>query len=272
MVKLFGRVLEIVSGNVKITNENLDIEFEVPFDDDLTPNLSEVRVFNLSQNTINNLKVGQQLTLNGGYKGDKGVLLKGRITNVKTPKIGTDRLTVIKVLDSVPYNAKKKLTKTWKNGIKANALLNDLAKAAGLKIAVIKLSKNVTYEKGYSIDGNVIEEIQNIAKDCGVSAYISRGNIYIRSLKEGDNHNFILNKTTGLVGSPEYFEEEMDGMDGKVSVRGYKIKSLLQHRMNTASIINLEAVGIKAKLRVRKGKHHGKVYGSDFFTEVEAIL
>lgn len=268
MVKLFDRVLEIISGNIRITNENLDIEFDVPFDDDLTPNLSEVRVFNLSQNTLNNIKIGQELTLNGGYKGDIGILLKGRITNVKTPKTGVDRLTTIWVLDSVPYNAKKKLTKTWKKGVRANVVLNDLVKVAGLKPAVIKLAKNITYDEGYSIDGNVIEEIENIAKDCGVSSYISRGNIYIRSLREGDNHNFKLNSKTGLIGSPEYFEEEKNG----AIRRGYKIKSLLQHRMNTASIIQLEAAGISAKLRVQKGKHKGSNYSKDYYTEVEAIL
>lgn len=270
MVKLLGRVIEVTtSGNLKFTNENLDIEFEVPFDDDLKPNLSEVRVFNLSKDTLNRLKTGHELTLNGGYKGDAGLLLKGRITSVRTPHTGADRLTVIKVLDSVRYNADKTMKMSWKQSIKANALLKAMAKHIGLNIAVLKLVKNVVYEKGYSIDGNVVEEMQNIAEDCGVSCYISRGNIYIRSLKEGDNHNFQLNNKTGLIGSPEYFEEEKDG---KVVVKGYKIKSLLQHRMNTASIINLEAAGIKATLRVRKGKHYGNNYANNFYTEVEAIL
>ncbi len=269
MSKLFGRVVEIVSGPVKIKSDQLDIEFEVPFDDDLTPNLSEVRVFNLSKTTIAQLKAGQQITVNGGYKSDNGLLLKGRISSARSKWQGADRLTTIKVIDSVPYNAKKTMQKTWKSSIKADALLKAMAKHIGMNIAVLKLAKNITYKKGYSVDGDVVKEMQKIAKDCGVSCYISRGNVYIRSLREGDNHNFKLNKKTGLVGSPEYFEEEKDG---KVTMRGYKFKSLLQHRMNTASIIHLEADGINAKLRVRKGKHTAKVYANDYYTEVEAVL
>lgn len=266
MSKLFGRVIEILSGNVKMNNTDLDIKFEIPFDDDLDPNLSEVGVYNLSENTRNQLKQGQPFNINAGYKDDKGLILRGRIINTFSERDGTDRLTKIKVIDSVPYNAPKTLQRTYKENIKADALLKDLAQAIGLKVAVIKLPKNKVYEKGYSIDGSVIKEMQNIATECEASCYISRGQAYIRSLKEGDDHNFKLNKKTGLIGSPQYFEEEKNG----VITKGYKITSLLQYRMNTGSIIHLEAEGVKAKLRVRKGKH--RCDGNNYYTEVEAIL
>lgn len=266
MSKLFMRVVEIVSSSVKMNNTNLDIEFEVPFDDDLEPNLSEIGVYNLSENTINNLKNGQNFVMNAGYKEDKGLILNGRIVSALTKLQGADMLTTIKVLDSLPYNAKKTLKKTYKANIKADAILQDCAKVLGIKVAVLKLPKNIAYPKGYTINSDIVKEMQKIAKECGASCYISRGQIYIRSLKEGDNHQFRLNAQTGLIGSPEYFEKEENG----VTVKGYKIKSLLQHRMHTASIIHLEAVNVKATLRVRSGKHTCK--GDTYYTEVEALL
>lgn len=266
MSKLFNRVVEVVSGSVKMNNTDLDIEFEIPFDDDLEPNLSEIRVYNLSQTTINQLKQGQKLTNNAGYKEDKGLVLAGEISSVSSKREGTDRLTTIKVLDSVPYNSEKTLQRSYKKNIKADAVIKDLAKVLGLKIAVLKLPNNKIFKKGYSIDGEIIKAIQNIANDCGASAYISRQQTYIRPITEGDNHNFVLNADTGLIGSPEYFEEERNGK----LIKGYKIKSLLQYRMNTASIIQLQSREVKATLRVRKGRHINK--GSSYYTEVEAIM
>lgn len=266
MTKLFMRLVELVTGPVKMNNTDLDIEFEIPFDDDLTPNISTVSIYNLSQNTINQLKHGQKFTIDAGYKAEKGLVLEGEISSHTSKRVGTDKLTTIKVLDSVPYKSTKTLQRAYKKAIKADALIKDFAKALGLKIAVLKLPNNKVYKKGYSIDGEILKEIQKIAKDCGASCYISRGQTYVRPIKEGDNHNFILSADTGLIGSPEYFEEERDG---KV-IKGYRLKSLLQYRMNTASIIKIKSAEVKATVRVRKGKHVCK--GNSYYTEVEAIL
>lgn len=266
MTKLFNRVVEVISGSVKLNNTDLDIYFDIPFDDDLDPNLSEITVFNLSNTTINQLKKGQKISVNAGYKDDKGLILNGVISSVFSRRSGADKETTIKVLDSVPYNVKKTIQKSYKKSIKADTIIKDLAKALGLNIAVMKLPHNQTYKKGYSIDNEIINEIQRIAKDCGASTYISRQQIYIRSIYEGDNNKFILSSETGLIGSPEYFEEEREGTTRK----GYKTKSLLQYRLSTASIIKIQSREVNALARVKKGKHICN--GDSFYTETEAIL
>lgn len=266
MSKLFKRYIEVLTGNLRFNNTDLDIEFDIPFDDDLEPNLSEIVIYNLSESTRNKLKRGQTLSINAGYVEDKGLILSGHIQYVTTKKVGADMATTIKVLDSVPYHASKTLQKSYKKNIKSDAVIRDLAQSIGLKIAVLNLPNNKVLTEGFSIDGEVIKVIQDIATDCGASAYISRGQIYIRSIKEGDNNNFVLNSNTGLIGSPEYFEEEKNGQ----TVKGYKVKSLLQYRMNTASIIKLESEFVKATVRVRKGRHYAR--GNDYYTEVEAVL
>ncbi|GGA31038.1 phage protein [Psychrobacillus lasiicapitis] len=261
----FGRVTEIITNDLKISSDTLEIEFNIPFDDDPDPNVSEIVVYNLSDTTLSKLKKGVKLTMNAGYKADKGVILSGFISTVASEKGGADRATKISVVDSQPIDNKKTLKKTFKKGIKGDQILKELAKAIKLKIAVIKLPNNVVYKKGFSVNGPVVDAMKKIAKDCGASFYISRSNVYIRSIKEGDNTQFILNSNTGLIGSPEYFEEERDG---KV-LKGYRVKSLLQYRMNTASIIELQSLFVKGKFRVRKGKHYRK--GDVYYSEVEVI-
>jgi len=261
----FGRVTELVIGELKMTSETLDIEFEIPFDDDPDPNRSEIVIYNLSDTSLSKLKKGVKVTINAGYTNDKGVILSGFVSTVSSEKGGSDRATKLTVLDSNSINGTKTLKKSYKKGIKGEQILKDLAKAINLKIAVMKLPKNVVYKKGFSVNGPILDDMKKVAKDCGASFYISRSKVYIRSIKEGDNTKFILKSETGLIGSPEYFEQEKDG----VVVKGYKVKSLLQYRMNTASIIELQSVFVKGKFRVRKGKHYRR--GDSYYTEVEVI-
>ncbi|MBD8026417.1 hypothetical protein H9636_07065 [Ureibacillus sp. Re31] len=264
--KLFNRYISIFTEGLTLNNKELDIEFNVLFDDDLEPNVSEITIYNLSSTTRNRLKRGNSLTLTAGYAEDKGVILSGNIENVKTDKVGTDRATVIKIADNVPFNSEKTLQMSFKKGIKADQIIRQLAQRSGIKLAVLNLPQNKVFAKGHSVDGKVIDEIFKIAQDCGASAYIYKSQAYVRPLTQGDNNRFSLNVDTGLIDSPEYFVEEKNGK----TVKGYKIKSLLQYRMGTASIVQLQATGIKATLRVRKGKHTCK--GNSYYTEVEAIL
>jgi len=264
--KSFGRVIEVTSGPVKLNNTDLDIEFDIPFDDDLTPNLSTVSIYNLTKNTINQLKRGQKLSVIAGYKEDKGLILEGTIEMQYSKWIGADKLTIIKILDSIPYDADKTVKRTYKQGIKADAIIRDLAKQIGLKIAALRLPENKVFKNGHTANGEGLQEIQNIARDCGASCYISRGQSYIRPLTDGDDHQFKLSAETGLIGSPEFFEQERYG---KVE-KGYSLVSLLQYRMNTASIVHVESKEVKAKLRVQKGRHVCR--SNEFYTKVEALL
>lgn len=264
-MELFGRYTELKTGNVTINSKNLTVEFEVPFDDDMEPNESKITIYNLSQNTINQIKYKQNITLNAGYKKDHGVLLSGYISKVENVRDVPDLKTIIHVLDTKSFDAKKTIKKSYKQNIKASHILKDLTASLGLKVAVFKLPQDKTYTKGYSVSGEVIETLNNIAKDCGASVYINKGQLYIRSLKEGDDSRFKLTADTGLIDSPEPFEEEEKG----VIVKGFKVKCLLQHRMTTASIVEINSKTANGKYRVRKGRHLWN--GDSFYTEMEVI-
>ena len=58
-----------------------------------------------------------------------------------------------------------------------------------------------------------------------------------------------------MIGSPEPYEEEITAEDFKETIKGYNITMLLQHRITTASIINLSSKIAKGKFRVRSGTH-----------------
>lgn len=250
---VFGSQAKVKCGNVTINSNELDLEFSVPFDDDMIPNEAEVIVYNLTDNTIGKLKKGTNISVEAGYTGDTGVVFDGKVSKVFTKHEGADKVTTIKCLDDVTTRKVDNLT--FKKGTKASYILKTLINKTNTPIAVFKIRRDWTYEDEVSVDGDLMENIKRYAEVCGISVYVSKGKVYARYIKDGDNLNFTLEESTGLIGSPEAFEEEQTAEDFKETVKGYKCECLLQHRMTTAGIITLKSLSANGKYRIRSGEH-----------------
>jgi len=272
--QLFGRVIKVhIEGDYKadFSNENLHIEFEVPFDDDPAPNQITVSIFNLSSASINHIKKDSTLILQAGYKSDYGILSQGKISSVLTKHDGVDKITTIYMTEGQDYSDVKVTTATSTNktsleiafakGTKADAIIKRLVSALGIRLGEMKLPKNISYPSGYTVTGNILNNLEEIVKDCGASIYYRKGTLIIRSIKEGTDEQFTLEEATGLIGSPDPFEED--------DYKGYTVNSLLQHRISTASIIEIKSQTANGSYRAKKGKHVAS--GSDFKTDVTVI-
>lgn len=266
---MFGRVLIIESGGVTLNAETLDIECEIPFDDDIEANEVEITVYNLSKTTIQALKWNNPISVTAGYKGDTGVIFNGFISKVTTKKDGIDKVTTIKAIDDTDLKERNLVEIAYKKGTKASYILKDLIGKIKLPLAVFKIRRDHTYKDATNVSGGLMENIKKYAEVCGISVYINKGKIYARHLTDGDNINFTVNVDTGLIGSPEEFEEEITAEDYKETVKGYKFKMILQHRITTGAIINLKSQNVLGKFRVRKGSH--SINNSESITEVEVI-
>ncbi|WP_026678220.1 phage protein [Fictibacillus gelatini] len=276
---LFGRVIKVsISGKYSTTfsNEDLEIRFESPFDDDAKPNESKVEIYNLSNDSIHRMTRGDTCTIQAGYKGDYGVIASGKISRILTRREGVDKITAIYFLEGEDYSRikvtsktadpakkgkKQSLKITFKAGTHGSTIIKKLCSILGIKLAEFKLPKDVVYKKGYTVTGLILNNLEEVVHDCKASMYYRRGRLVIRSIKEGNDERFVLNEETGLIGSPEPFEED--------GVKGYKVKCLLQHRITVASIIEIKSKTAKGKYRVRKGTHTAN--GSDFLSDFEVI-
>lgn len=250
---VFGSEARIICGAVTVKSSELDIEFNVKFDDDMEANEAEITIYNLSNNTVNQFKKGSQISIEAGFKGDTGVIFTGYITKVQTSHDDADKTTIIKCIDDV---SKKTITeKTYAAGTKASYILKDLLNMTGTPIAVFKMRRDWTYKDEEKVDGDLMENIKSYSEVCGVSTYINKGKIYSRYIKEGDNIYFSLSEDTGLIGSPEYFEEEKTAEDYKETVKGYECEMLLQHRMSAGAIVELKSLDASGTFRVCSGEH-----------------
>ena len=251
---VFGSVATVTSGNVTISSETLDVEFVIPFDDDMVPNEAKIVVYNLSDNTIKQLKNRAALSITAGYKGDTGVMFSGFISKVKTTREGADRATTIYAIDDIKDHTTE--TIAFAAGTKASVILKTLIDKTGIPVAVFKIRRDHTYKDAQNVDGDLMDNIKKYAEVCGISVYVSRGKIYARYIKEGDSTYFNVSSATGMIGSPAAFTEEVKAEDFTETVDGFEVEMLLQHRMCAGAVVTLTSKEGNGTYRVCKGKHY----------------
>lgn len=222
-------------------------------DDDMEANEAEIIVYNLTDSTINQFKKDKAITIEAGYKSDTGVLFSGFVTKVTTTRDGADKKTKIKAADDIKEHTVESLS--FAKGTKASKILKKLLKKTGIPIAVFQVRRDHTYKDGETVDGDLMENIRKYATVCGISVYVSKGKIYARYIKNGDNISFTVSSDTGMIGYPNPYTEEVTAEDFKETVNGYAIEMLLQHRMCAGAIINLKSKVATGQYRVCSGSH-----------------
>lgn len=252
---MFDRVAIVESAGIKFDSNELDIEFTVPYDDDTEANEAEIIIYNLSETTIQSLKYNNPISITAGYKNDSGVIFKGFISKVITKFDGVDKITTISAIDDCDLEERNLVDISYKQGTKASYILKDLIGKIKLPLVVFRPRRDWTYKDEVNVDGGLMENIRNFAEICGISVYINKGGIYARHLTDGDNINFIVSEDTGLIESPEEFEEEVQAEDYKDVVKGYRFRMLLQPRITTGAIITLKSRDVSGQFRVRSGEH-----------------
>lgn len=252
---MFGRVAIIESWAVTINSEEFDLEFEVKFDDDLEANEAEIKVYNLSQNTIKNLIYNKPITITAGYKNDTGVLFRGYISKVSTRRNKADKITTIYCLDSFDLQEKDLANVTYAAGTKASYILKDLINKTNLPIAIFEPKRDHTYKDKVSISNGLMASIREYSEICGISTYINQGKVYAQHISKGINGYFNLSPETGLINSPNEYEEEIKAEDYTDTVKGLELECILQHRITTGSVINVSSSEFNGEYRVQSGTH-----------------
>jgi hypothetical protein len=265
---LYDQKVTIKTGDVTIKNDDLDFTFEVPFDDDTEANEAEIVIYNLTSKTINAMKKKAAITITAGYGKDTGVIFSGYIKKKSTRWEDNDKVTTIWAIDNNGKEERELSELSFGAGTKASKILRKLAERVGLPIAVFKTRRDHTYKDKVTISGGLMENIKSYAQICGVAAYVCKSKIYVCPLTYGTHQTFNLTPDTGLLDVSE-FEEEVKAENYTDTITGLDIDMLLQHKVQTGSIINITSKNYKGDYRVREGKH--TYDGNEFKTAVKAV-
>jgi hypothetical protein len=260
----------IITINGRTFSAPLTRHFDVPFDDTKDLNTIAVDIYNLKESTINDIKKDQPLSIQAGYRNDKGVIFDGIVQSVLTTNEGLDKITKITCMDDSGGKwTTEKIKKTYKGPINAKVILEDLIPKTGLSVGELSLPKNFVYQSGKTFDSLVSAAILAVAKDCNAKVHVNKRKIFIRGKDAADKYAIEVSKETGLIGSPTPLEGEETSPDGKETkkVTGWKITTLLNHRLTVDSLVQLKSKTANGVFRVGKGKHLSS--GDNFYTESE---
>ncbi|MEK4131985.1 hypothetical protein NYE67_20435 [Solibacillus sp. FSL W8-0474] len=270
-IPLFLRETQLIFAGKEFNGDDFTIGFEVPFDDGDELNVATIKIYNLSEKTINEIKKDKPVIVNAGYKEDYGAILLGFCKYVATGWSGLDKITTIDVIDDKGAWLNTPVKVTYKAGTTARDILNDLLQRTGLEIGAFELPVNQTYPRGKTFNTKLSEAVKLIAKDCKAKVHINKSKIFIRAKTSGTNIGFVVNAESGLIGSPERVEKEIKETKTKKAstVSGWKVKTLLNHRITTDAILQIESKTANGIFRVESGKHAGESNGGSYYTEME---
>lgn len=265
---LYDQKVTLKTGDVTINNDSLDLEFSIPFDDDTEANEAEIVVYNLTTKTINAMEKGAAISITAGYGKDTGVIFSGYISKKTTRWENNDKITTIYAIDNNGKKETELQELSYGSGTKASTILKKLVERVGLPVAVFQTKRDHTYKDSVTVSGGLMDNIRKYAEICGVVAYVCKSKIYVCPLTYGTHEVFNLTADTGLLSASE-FEEEITAEDYTDKITGLDLEMLLQHKVQTGSIINVSTKNYKGEYRVSEGSH--SYSGGEFKTTVKAI-
>jgi hypothetical protein len=257
----FGRNVELTIDDKVIKYPDLEMSFEVNFDTKSDGNVGNIKVYNLSKETIRLIKKNAVLSLKAGYKDDIDYIFIGVVASATTKWKNPDKETEIIIGDHTDAWLNTTINQTWRKGIQASKVIKDVVAVLPLEIGKIEIPEDKSYPKAKTFSCTCKKALEELAADLSLKLHVNKGKIYLRSEDKGTEQIVILNKDTGLIGSPQ----EISTTDAKKDK--YKIQSLLNYRIESDLVLKVESNTINGYYRVEQGKHF--LSGDDFLTEIE---
>jgi hypothetical protein len=259
-----GQKAQLIIADRCLEYPELALEFEINFSTDSDGNTGNLKLYNLSEATIDLLKKGQLFTLSAGYREDLGNVLLGVIVSATTAWEGTEKITTAIVGDCTDRWLNVAINRTWRAGIRASQVAKDIVAHLGLGTEGIQIPKDITYSRGKTFSCTCKRALEELARDLKLKLHFTGGKLYLKPAESGLTEVVVLNSDTGLMGSPEKID---DGREK--SGKRYKVQSLLNYRLRSDAIVKIESQTIQGLWRIDKGKH--LLNGEDFLTEMEVV-
>ena len=265
------RDIEVLAGGKKFESlgkNGLDIDLDINFSDGKDPDVSEVTIYNLSDDSINQIKKDGYCIVNAGYKhmGNKGNVLSGDIEEVTTTWQGLDKETKIKVTDGGKKWRKAKISKTYKENTNASTIMRDCINIMGYEIVELKPKNDKVYKLGKTVNGFCSDILKMLVKDTESKMFVNKNRIIIRNQEKGTKTGFVLSPETGLIGSPTLNKDDTGDKSSDVDTdkgkkenkeekKTWEVTCLLNPKIETDSIIQVKSKVLNGTFRVIKGKH-----------------
>lgn len=288
----------------------LHITFNIVKDTTKETNRSEIKIWNLSDESLDLIQTEDLMTeLSVGYRDDIGlvrIFIGSLITcHTKLENNGKDVVTTIKCSDGNIALRDSITSQSYPPKTNSLVILKGLAVAMGLALDCASDVEGIIYNDGYSFVGYAKDSLDVICNSMGATWSVQNNMLQV-IMRNGVTRKqaIVFSAETGLIGRPERVirssrksnnlvegekEDKLIDETGiitpeikkrrtqkakkrkKTSQAGWKIKTLLAPTVNPGDAIRIESGVVSGWFKVEGVKHSGGTYINDWTSEINCI-
>lgn len=270
--------------------EGLRVTFDIRKDRKKQSNQAKVTIYNLSDNTRNNIReVSDEVLVYAGYREGTGLelLFRGDIASVSHQVTAPDAITTLEAGDGEKATRSTVQSKSYDVGASAIKALEDMIEKLGIPVQGskggkrFKLSdrikaklKDIPFLQGFAFDGAAATGIGKLTSRLGLEYSIQNGELKILEAGGFDDSEVpLITPDSGLIGSPERLTQLEDENQPQAEKKppGWKVKSLLLSKVEPGGRLAIQSAAIPraTAFRVERVQHQGDTHGNEFTTTVE---
>lgn len=266
MTSLFGRYVELragVPGQLGRSWKDLQIEFSVTKTLRKSSNKAEIRIYNLSDDSIGFLQQeGTVVDLLVGYENNYSLVFSGDVAKrgvYSERQTSGDLITSISAGDGETALRASRSDFSLSPGSTSLDAIRSLASTMGVGLGNALVVPPKVYLTGYVHSGLARDALDDIADDLGVRWSIQNGALQFLGTDAAlPEVAVLLTNTTGLVGIPKRVKN------------GLEATSLLNNEIAPGKLVSVVSGTINAFYKVDEVTHAGSTRGNEFYSQLKA--
>ena len=266
MAKLWKQVRLITIGEIVFDYDELDVEFEVKCTDDNKSDLATIKLYNLSDTTLQKLKLNQDVSIDAGYRDIHGVIFNGIVESISTSRDENDFITTIEATPNNRAYANTIINRQFKAGIKASEVIKQIETMCNFTMDIKELGKDTVYPNGKVFSGRLSNVIPILARDTGTICRFTNTTIEFKLPNKAYSSVLHLGGEQGLIRidkkmdkadikekkGPQVESKNKSNVDKKISKSKFDIECLLVPLIKIGQLLEIESTLFKGQVVVKE--------------------
>ena len=266
MMKLWKQIRLITIGEIVFDYDELDVEFEVKCTDDNKSDLATIKLYNLSDTTLQKLKLNQDVSIDAGYRDIHGVIFNGIVESISTSRDENDFITTIEATPNNRAYANTIINRQFKAGIKASEVIKQIEKMCNFTMDIKELGKDTVYPNGKVFSGRLSNVIPILARDTGTICRFTNTTIEFKLPNKAYSSVIHLGAEQGLIRidkkmdkadikekkGPQVESKNKSNVDEKISKSKFDIECLLVPLIKIGQLLEIESTLFKGRVVVKE--------------------
>jgi hypothetical protein len=275
----FKRVVEVIVGpkngsGFQITD--LRIEFKIEKSDTTDPNKGSVKIYNLSNETHNQIAVADNhITLRAGYEDETvATICFGDVLRGERHRDGMNRITELEIYDSRISMMSGNVSVSYAKDTSALTVAQAFLDAIGL---AYKGTENIPsgekYEHGYSYIGMATDGLKEVLNRYDLTYTVQNEMLYIlKADQAAETVGLELTPKSGLLTTPQYVTDKTEEDDIKAEPLGrWKFSTMLFPELVPGAACVVRSSTLEGTVKIANATYLGDNWTGEFRIDIEAV-